>query len=45
MCNLRKQAHLQKSFTPVGKSETITKGTYYLTNIDEMFRRKYDVKA
>ncbi|KAG9248732.1 hydroxymethylglutaryl-coenzyme A synthase C terminal-domain-containing protein [Calycina marina] len=44
-CELRKKAHLQKSFTPVGKVENIVKGTYYLESVDEMFRRKYQVKA
>jgi hydroxymethylglutaryl-CoA synthase len=32
MCNLREQAHLKKSYT------------YYLTNIDDMFRRTYEIK-
>lgn len=43
-CNLRKNAHLQKDYTPKGSAETIAKGTYYLESIDEMFRRKYAVK-
>ncbi|RDL42006.1 putative Hydroxymethylglutaryl-CoA synthase [Venustampulla echinocandica] len=45
MCDLRKKAHLQKSYTPNGSSETIAKGVYYLTGVDDMFRRKYEVKA
>lgn len=45
MCDLRKKAHLQKSFTPAGSSETIASGVYYLENIDELFRRKYEIKA
>jgi hydroxymethylglutaryl-CoA synthase len=45
MCNLREKAHLQKSYTPVGNPETITAGTYYLTEVDDMFRRKYEIKA
>ena len=45
MCNLREKAHLQKSYIPAGDAETITPGTYYLTEIDDMFRRKYDIKA
>ncbi len=44
-CELRKKAHLQKSYTPSGNDATITKGTYYLENIDDMFRRKYGIKA
>lgn len=43
-CEMRKQAHLQKSFQPQGSAETIFKGTYYLTNVDDMFRREYAVK-
>lgn len=45
MCNLREKAHLQKEYTPSGNPETITPGTYYLSNIDGMFRREYEVKA
>lgn len=45
MCELRKKAHLQKSYEPAGNAGTIAKGVYYLTNVDEMFRRKYEVKA
>ncbi|KAF2660483.1 hydroxymethylglutaryl-CoA synthase [Lophiostoma macrostomum CBS 122681] len=44
MCNLRERAHLKKDYTPVGKTETIFPGTYYLTEIDGMFRRKYEIK-
>ncbi|GAB1742708.1 hypothetical protein NU219Hw_g8420t1 [Hortaea werneckii] len=45
MCNLREKAHLQKNFQPAGNVENITSGTYYLTSIDDMFRRQYEVKA
>lgn len=44
MCNLREKAHLQKNFTPVGATDTLFPGTYYLTGIDDMFRRSYEVK-
>ena len=45
MCLLREKAHLQKDYKPKGSEETITKGTYYLTEVDDMFRRKYGIKA
>jgi len=45
MCELRKKAHLQKSYTPSGNPETIAKNVYYLESVDDMFRRKYLVKA
>lgn len=45
MCDLRKKAHLQKGYTPNGTSDTIVPGVYYLENVDEMFRRKYAIKA
>ncbi|KAI9785626.1 MAG: 3-hydroxy-3-methylglutaryl coenzyme A synthase [Candelina submexicana] len=45
MCVLREKAHLQKSYTPQGNLDTIAKGTYYLTGIDEMFKREYEIKA
>jgi hydroxymethylglutaryl-CoA synthase len=44
MCNLREKAHLQKSYTPQGSTEFLFPGTYYLTGIDDMFRRKYEIK-
>ncbi|KAF4459203.1 hydroxymethylglutaryl- synthase [Fusarium albosuccineum] len=45
MCDLRKQAHLQKDYTPKGEVSTIAPGTYYLTKVDDMFKREYSVKA
>lgn len=44
MCNLRERAHLKKNYSPEGKADTLFPGTYYLTNIDDMFRRSYAVK-
>ncbi|KAJ2904692.1 hydroxymethylglutaryl-CoA synthase [Zalerion maritima] len=44
MCDLRKKAHLKKPYKPEGDVSTITKGTYYLDSIDDMFRRSYLVK-
>lgn len=45
MCNLREKAHLKKSFSPSGQTDNILPGTYYLTEVDDMYRRKYEVKA
>ncbi|KAJ9199160.1 hypothetical protein DTO164E3_4864 [Paecilomyces variotii] len=45
MCLLREHAHLKKNFKPAGNIETIPSGTYYLTEVDDMFRRKYEIKA
>jgi len=45
MCEVRKKAHLQKGYTPSGSTENIVKGVYYLTEVDDMFRRKYEIKA
>ncbi|KAK5137504.1 hypothetical protein LTR08_008482 [Meristemomyces frigidus] len=45
MCNIRERAHLKKNYKPVGSAETIVEGTYYLTNVDDMFRRAYEIKA
>lgn len=45
MCDLRKQAHLQKDFKPQGDASTIAPGTYYLDSVDAMFKRFYSVKA
>jgi len=45
MCMLREKAHLKKDFKPAGEVQPLVPGTYYLTEVDDMFRRKYDVKA
>ncbi|KAH0844434.1 hydroxymethylglutaryl-CoA synthase [Fonsecaea monophora] len=45
MCMLREKAHLKKDFKPSGDVKHLVPGTYYLTEVDEMFRRKYEVKA
>lgn len=41
---LREKAHLQHSFKPTGSIEHLPKGTFYLTEIDDKFRRKYERK-
>ncbi|KAG2733861.1 hypothetical protein G9P44_003386 [Scheffersomyces stipitis] len=41
---LREKAHLQKSFKPTGSIDNLAKGTYYLVEVDDKFRRSYDVK-
>lgn len=45
LCDLRKQAHLQKGYKPKGDVSTIVSGSYYLEEVDDMFRRKYAIKA
>ncbi|POS76566.1 hydroxymethylglutaryl-CoA synthase [Diaporthe helianthi] len=45
LCDLRKQAHLQKNFKPKGDASTIAPGTYYLEEVNDMFQRSYSVKA
>lgn len=42
---MREEAHLKNSYVPKGDIETIVPGAYYLTEIDDMFRRKYEIKA
>ena len=44
MCNLREKAHLKKDYIPTGNADTLFPGTYYLTGIDSMFRRTYEIK-
>lgn len=41
---LRENAHLKKNFTPVGSIDLLQEGVYYLTNVDEKFRRSYEIK-
>ncbi|KAJ5625129.1 Hydroxymethylglutaryl-CoA synthase [Penicillium lagena] len=45
MCQLRETAYQQKDYTPVGDTDTLVPGTYYLVQVDEWFRRKYAVKG
>ncbi|KAK2738035.1 3-hydroxy-3-methylglutaryl coenzyme A synthase [Myotisia sp. PD_48] len=45
MCLLREHAHLKKDFVPTGSAEQLVPGTYYLTKVDDMFRREYEIKA
>ncbi len=40
----REKAHLQKSYKPYGSIEHLAKGTFYLTEIDDKFRRAYSRK-
>ncbi|CAH6722292.1 hydroxymethylglutaryl-CoA synthase [[Candida] jaroonii] len=40
---LREKIHLQKSTKPTGSIETLAKGTYYLTEIDDKFKRYYEI--
>ena len=44
MCNLRERAHLKSNYSPEGDVSTIVPGTYYLKNVDDMFRRTYEIK-
>lgn len=39
----REALHLQKSTKPVGSIKDLPKGTYYLTEVDDKFRRFYSV--
>jgi hydroxymethylglutaryl-CoA synthase len=45
VCVLREKAHQKKNFTPEGSIDNLASGTYYLTEVDDMFRRKYEIKA
>jgi hydroxymethylglutaryl-CoA synthase len=45
LCLLREHAHLKKNFKPAGNADNLFPGTYYLTDVDDMFRRKYAIKA
>ncbi len=44
MCELRHQAHLKKDYAPKGEVSTIASGAYYLTKVDDMFKREYAIK-
>lgn len=44
-CELRHQAHLKKDYSPKAEIDSLISGTYYLTHVDNMYRRKYEIKA
>lgn len=41
---LREKIHLKHSYEPQGTTEHLRNGTYFLTSIDDKFRRFYEVK-
>ncbi|KAF2138890.1 uncharacterized protein K452DRAFT_255830, partial [Aplosporella prunicola CBS 121167] len=43
-CVLRMKAYGRKSYNPVGDVASLAPGTYYLENIDDMYRRTYAIK-
>ncbi|KAB8200015.1 hydroxymethylglutaryl-coenzyme A synthase C terminal-domain-containing protein [Aspergillus parasiticus] len=44
MCQLREKAYQQKNYTPKGSVDSLAPGTYYLIHVDDIFRRKYELK-
>lgn len=42
--HLREQAHLKKGFELTSSIDHIAKGAYYLTSVDDQFRRNYAIK-
>ena len=45
MLDLREKAHLAKGYVPQGSIEQLAPGTYYLTEVDDMYRRKHAIKS
>jgi hydroxymethylglutaryl-CoA synthase len=43
-CALRMKAYGDKSYKPVGDVASLARGTYYLKDIDEVYRRAYAIK-
>jgi hydroxymethylglutaryl-CoA synthase len=43
-CALRIKAYGSKSYKPLGDVASLASGTYYLENIDEVYRRTYAIK-
>ncbi|OAQ31846.1 hypothetical protein K457DRAFT_135636 [Linnemannia elongata AG-77] len=41
LLKLREETALLKDYNPIGDISTLAKGTYYLTRVDEKFRRTY----
>jgi hydroxymethylglutaryl-CoA synthase len=43
-CSLRERAHLKNNFVPTGDIEHMAPQTWYLDNVDSMFRRSYKIR-
>ncbi|KAK2812296.1 hypothetical protein FQN49_008383 [Arthroderma sp. PD_2] len=43
-CALRMKAYGSKSYKPTGDVASLAPGTYYLENVDEVYRRTYAIK-
>jgi hydroxymethylglutaryl-CoA synthase len=41
---LREETHNMRDYTPVGSIDRLAPGTFYLTSVDEKFRRHYAMK-
>ncbi|TID14138.1 hypothetical protein CANINC_004784 [Pichia inconspicua] len=41
---LREKAHMQKDFKPQGSTDYIPSNSFFLTNIDDKYRRFYEIK-
>lgn len=44
MCKLREEAYLKKNYAPQGDIKILAKETYYLTGVDDRFRRSYEIQ-
>ena len=42
---VREKTHHLPNYTPVGSTEDLFPGTYYLTHVDDKFRRSYERKS
>ncbi|KAF7905303.1 uncharacterized protein EAF01_005824 [Botrytis porri] len=43
-CTLRRNAYGAKDFRPLGDVNSLVPGTYYLENVDDVYRRTYAIK-
>ncbi|KAM0185352.1 hypothetical protein ACHAPC_005212 [Botrytis cinerea] len=43
-CALRKNAYGAKDFKPLGDVDSLAPGTYYLENVNDVYRRTYAIK-
>ncbi|KAL9630382.1 MAG: hypothetical protein Q9164_006445 [Protoblastenia rupestris] len=44
-CKLREDTYGQKAYTPKGDTSKIVTGTYHLTEVDDLYQRKYTIKV
>ncbi len=41
---MRHKSYLKNNYVPIGDTNALAPGTYYLNKVDAMFKREYSIK-